>query len=939
MQRWMALFFCAHCAWARQLRWLAWAMLALCCSLGVRAAAGNEPLTPTPAHLSSTARDWANPAQVLPLTPHVRYFKETPGRPLDWQQALASPRWQPANPKDMAALHGESTLWLQLAIANTGTKPITRLVALDFWLLNDVQLWMLQADGRQLLEHQRSGQALAPQERALNSEVPAFSVTLAPGQQARLLLRMSDQYWSHVQLDAWEGTAFVRARLWPKLGFAAVTGAGLALCVVLLLMRSKLLAITSVWVLLSLALELSFAGLVSEFLLPAREFSPARLMLGVGWLTTCASAFVTMYFMGLERHPFWYRWNWGMVVITLLLIWLVQDDDIYLARQAMLLFTVVQVLSNMIMLVSAQLRGYPWRQWMVALMVVNFVVAVVRVALRQFYVEPETYELFMNAVLAIKAIRVLLVVGLLALQRSSETGQVRQRLRAAEQQQRQDLQAAVEQRTVELRQALVAAEEANSAKTDFLARVSHDLRSPLTSISGYAQLLRRMGGRTGQLAQTIHRSAEHMQAMVNDLIDYARGDTSERLESRPVYIHALLDEVAIEATALATRQGNRFELLLETELPPVLRLDARRVRRMLTNLLENASKFTYQGQVTLTVSAQSLGTEQLQLCLAVSDTGMGIAPADQERLFEPFFRGANAQGAQGMGLGLSIVSVWMQRLGGTVRVQSALGQGTTFTLCLPVTLGSEAEMASPLQLDDAACLPPLDGGGRSVWVVEDNADIRELLAHELAATGFAVQTCQDGADFIARLQAPGTEAPSLVLTDYLMPGANGSAVLQAVRTRWPGVPVVLLSATQKTMQSLGVARDDGFDASLMKPLNLADLRTTVAEVLGLPLALDALEASIQGLPGSDDSAGQAVGTLRRPGSPAPLCLAADELERIAQWVDMGALTDLTEWAEGLLQRRPECAELAGRVLRLLSAARLDEVRALCQAAAQEQQDD
>lgn len=936
MQVWMSWFFCARGAWALPLRWLLWATLALCCGLAVRAAAGTGTGTATPALAASTATDWATPAAVLPLTPQVRYVKYAPNQPLDWQQALASAHWQPSNLQDMAALHGESTLWLQLEVVNTGAQPVTRLVALDDWMLNDVQLWLLDADGQRLLAHLRSGQQLAPEERALKSEVPAFRVQLAPGQQARLLLRMSDRYWSHVQLNAWESTTFVHAQLRPKLGFAVVSGAALALCVVLLLMRSKLLAIVSVWVLLSLLLELGFAGLVSQLVVPARELPPEQLLLSIGWLTSCASAFVTMYFMGLERHPFWRRWNWGMVAVSLLLIALAQDSHSYLARQAMLLFTALQIVSNMSMLFSARLRGYPWRQWMAALLVVNFAVAVGRVVLRQFYVEPETYEQLMAVVMAIKGIRVLMVIGLVALQRNSEVRAVRQRLHAAERQQREDLQAAVEQRTVELRQALIAAKEANSAKTDFLARVSHDLRSPLTSISGYAQLLQRTGGRTGQLAQTIRRSAEHMQAMVNDLIDYARGDTSEQPELRPVYIHGLLDEVASEATALAAWHHNRFVLQLQTELPPVLLLDARRVRRMLANLLENASKFTHDGSVTLAVSAQPLGPQQLQLCLAVSDTGVGIAPAEQQRLFEPFFRGANAEGAQGMGLGLSIVGVWAQRLGGTVQVESTPGQGATFTLRLPVTVGSEAEMALPLQLGNPAYLPPLDGGGRCVWVVEDNADIRDLLAQELGATGFAVQTCHDGADFIARMQTPGTEVPSLVLTDHLMPGADGSAVLQAVRAHWPGVPVVLLSATQKTMQALGVARDDGFDAALMKPVNLADLRAALADVLHLSLAHDALDAATAGLP---PTAANASALPPEAGAPPAPCLAPDELARIALWVDMGALTDLTEWAEDLARRRPECAEFASRVLTLLSGAHLDEVRALCQAAVQEPPND
>ncbi len=938
MQRWMVLFFCTRCAWARPLRWLLWALLALCC-LAVRAATGVGASTSTSAPPDRPARNWADPAPVLPLTTMVRYFKEMPGQPLDWQQALSSPRWQPPNAQDMAALHGESTLWLQLVVENSGPKPVTRLVALDSWLLNDVQLWMLEVDGRNLLEHQHSGQALAPQDRAVDSEVPTFSITLAPGQRVRLLLRMSDLYWSDVKLTAWESAAFVRAQMRPKLGFMAVSGAALALCVVLLLMRHKLLAITSVWVLLSLLLELTFAGLVSEFALPAKDFSPALLMLAVGWLTSCASAFVTMYFMGLEHHPFWYRWNWGMVVLALVLIWLMQGSHSYLERQGMLLFTVAQVLSNMFMLAWVQLRGYPWRQWMVALMVVNFVVAVGRVALRQFYVEPETYELLMNAVLTIKGMRVLMVIGLVALQRNSETYQVRQRLQAAEHKQRQDLQAAVEQRTVELRQALVAAKEANHAKTDFLARVSHDLRSPLTSISGYAQLLQRMGGRTAQLAQTIRRSAEHMQTMVNDLIDYARGDTSEQPESQSVYIHALLDDVAIEATALAARHNNRFELRLETELPPVLLLDAKRVRRMLANLLENASKFTHHGTVALTVSTQPPGAQPLQLCLAVSDTGVGIALSDQQRLFEPFFRGTNAKGTQGMGLGLSIVSVWAQRLGGVVQVHSVPGEGTTFTLRLPVAVGAETEVTTHLQLGDAAHLPPLDGGGRCVWVVEDNADIRELLAQELGATGFVVKTSHDGTDFIARMKNAGTEIPHLVLTDYLMPGADGSDVLQAVRTHWPGVPVVLLSATQKTMQSLGVARDSGFDASLMKPLNLADLRITLAEILHLPRTSDGLEMPNSGLPTLDGHATAVPGAAQAAGTVFPRCLTVDELERVCLWVEMGALTDLTEWAERLVQHRPECAEFAGRLLTLLAAARLNEVQALCHAATQEQKYD
>lgn len=534
----------------------------------------------------------------------------------------------------------------------------------------------------------------------------------------------------------------------------------------------------------------------------------------------------------------------------------------------------------------------------------------------------------MTAAMGIKGSVVLSVIGLATLQRLSEAREVRERLRQAERQQRDELQAAVDQRTAELHQAMVAATEANSAKTDFLARVSHDLRSPLTSINGYAQLLQRKGGRTGQLAQTIRHSAEHMQTMVNDLIDFARGSHTEQPDVRPVYVHRFLDDVAEQASALATQHGNRFTMVLQTELPPVLLLDAKRVRQMLVNLLENAAKFTRQGQMALEVSALLQEAPQLELRLVVRDTGVGLSATDQAHMFEPFFRGTGAQSVQGVGLGLSIVKTWAQRLGGRVGVHSVPGQGSAFTLSLPVAVGSEADMASPQRLDGVVYLPAIEGGGRQVWVVEDNPDIRELLTEELHSTGFDVLAFADGVAFMARARQPDTVAPSAVLTDYLMPGADGASVLHAARAHWPGVPVVLLSATQKTMQSLGVARDEGFDASLMKPLNLADLRLTLARVLNLPVAVDLAET--QPMAFADFHHAQPSQTT---GAVAPW-LTAQDLAQVAQWVDMGALTDLTEWAEALPRRHPDCADFSAHVLKLLATAQLDKVSALCQTVAQ-----
>lgn len=875
-------------------------------------------------------QDWAQASALLPLTPAMRYFKEAPGQPLDWQQALAADAWQDADPEGMAALRKSTTMWMLAEAENTSPVVQTRWVVVDYWALTDAQLFVLDAQSPELLSHQRSGQKLAPAQRALDTEQAAFSVTLQPGQRVRLLLRVSGLYWSHMVVNAWESSAYTRSMAYSKLGYAVTLGAVLALCAVLLLLRDRNLALVAAWMLLSYLLEISYAGLMAEFVVPARLVAPVMMLLFLGALINSASAFVVMNFLGLNKHRFWYRWNWALFVIALLLSLAVLGARSNEVRQAMSLLNLLMVLSNLTMLMWARIRGYPLRQLMVAVMTVNFSLAVVRVVVRQFYVPPDIFQLLAGSVVTIKGCLVLLVIALVVLQRQRDQQAVRLRLQTIERRQREDLQAAVEQRTIELRQALMAAKEASEAKTDFLARVSHDLRSPLTSITGYAQLLQRVGGLASQYARSIGRSANHMLLLVNDLIEYARGVNSDQPELMPVYINGWLDGIAREALALVERHGNRFVLRMDQPLPPVLVTDPKRLRQMLINLLDNAAKFTTDGKVELQVSTehQPDGTgaaETLELVLAVRDTGMGIAPADQAKLFEPFYRTSSAAGVPGVGLGLSIVQMWAERMGGTVMLESAPGQGSTFTLRLPVALGHEAQMPPALWQDDIVYLPALEGGGRRLWVVEDSADIRNMLAEELRSMGFVVETAADGRAFLEQmLHAP---RPSLVLTDYLMPGADGRAVLHGVRRHWPGVPVVLVSATPYlTTDQVDAGQEQGFDASLMKPVNLADLRLTLARLLGLPGDNGPPLTTMAAL---DCEAGRSPA---RASEREPLKLhlpPAAELEQAMLWVEMGALTDLTEWADDLAQRYPDCAEFVQRLRALLAQANFAGIRALC----------
>ncbi|WP_241137261.1 hybrid sensor histidine kinase/response regulator, partial [Achromobacter xylosoxidans] len=356
-------------------------------------------------------------------------------------------------------------------------------------------------------------------------------------------------------------------------------------------------------------------------------------------------------------------------------------------------------------------------------------------------------------------------------------------LAQAREREHQRLDQAVTERTQALQAALILADEAGRVRQDFLARISHDLRTPLTSIIGFADLIQAGGRDDAPRGAVIRRSADHMLGMVNDLIDYAAGAGGQALRLAPEYAHALLDAVAKEAAPIAARQDNRFELRVSDSVPAVLEMDGKRVRQVLSNLVDNAAKFTRGGVLTLTAdyAAPAAGEVAGWLTLSVRDTGCGIAPEDRQHIFEPFQRLTSADSQPGVGLGLAIVQQWVQRMNGRIHVDSEVGRGTTISVALPVRQVDESRVSHHYIAAAAHVLPLLDGAGKHIWLAEDTPEIREFLVEELASLGFLVESEADGRGMVARIQADDARRPDLILTDHRMEGADGSAVLRAAR--------------------------------------------------------------------------------------------------------------------------------------------------------------